>query len=63
MSFEGSSMLKMLKKEGLIFGSFYSGVRMHDICITKSASFDGSVFVGHSNDGFGPGDIGGTVRW
>ncbi|MCK9442415.1 MAG: C69 family dipeptidase [Methanothrix sp.] len=30
--------------------------------ITKSASADGSVFVGHSNDGFGPGEVGNTVR-
>jgi dipeptidase len=30
--------------------------------ITKSASVDGSVFVGHSNDGFGPGDIAGIIK-
>jgi dipeptidase len=30
--------------------------------ITKSATSDGSVFVGHSNDGLGPGDIGGIIR-
>ncbi|MCK9565679.1 MAG: C69 family dipeptidase [Methanothrix sp.] len=30
--------------------------------ITKSASADGSVFVGHTNDGFGPGEVGDTVR-
>jgi dipeptidase len=30
--------------------------------ITKSASSDGSVIVAHSNDGFGPGEVGTTVR-
>ena len=30
--------------------------------ITKSASSDGSVFVGHSNDGFGPGDIADVIK-
>ena len=30
--------------------------------ITKSASSDGSVFVAHSNDGFGPGEVGTTIR-
>lgn len=30
--------------------------------VTKSASADGSVLVGHTNDGFGPGDVAGVVR-
>ena len=30
--------------------------------ITKSASSDGSVFVAHSNDGFGPGEVGTAIR-
>lgn len=30
--------------------------------ITKSASTDGSVLVGHSNDGFGPGDVASIIR-
>ncbi len=30
--------------------------------VTRSASVDGSVFVGHTNDGFSLGDIGGTIK-
>ncbi|OPY51412.1 MAG: Peptidase family C69 [Methanosaeta sp. PtaU1.Bin112] len=30
--------------------------------ITKSASADGSVIVAHSNDGFGPGEVGTEIR-
>jgi dipeptidase len=30
--------------------------------VTKSASANGSVLVGHTNDGFGPGDVGGIIR-
>ena len=30
--------------------------------ITKSASSDGSVIVAHSNDGFGPGEVGTEIR-
>lgn len=30
--------------------------------VTKSASADGSVIIGHTNDGFGPSNIGGTIK-
>ncbi|OPY50975.1 MAG: Peptidase family C69 [Methanosaeta sp. PtaU1.Bin112] len=30
--------------------------------VTKSASADGSIFIGHTNDGFSLGDIGGTIK-
>jgi dipeptidase len=30
--------------------------------VTKSASSDGSVLVGHTNDGFGPGDVAGIIK-
>ena len=30
--------------------------------VTKSVSADGSVLVGHTNDGFGPGDVAGKIR-
>jgi len=38
------------------------GLGCTTFAVTKSASADGSVFVGHTNDGFSPGDIGGTVK-
>jgi dipeptidase len=39
-----------------------SGLGCTTFGVTKSASADGSVFVGHTNDGFGPGDVAGIVR-
>jgi dipeptidase len=39
-----------------------SGLGCTTFGVTKSASVDGSVFVGHSNDGFGPSDVGGIIR-
>jgi dipeptidase len=38
------------------------GLGCTTFAVTKSASADGSVFVGHTNDGFSPGDIGGTIK-
>ncbi len=30
--------------------------------VSKSASADGSILVGHTNDGFGPGDVGSIIK-
>jgi dipeptidase len=38
------------------------GLGCTTFAVTKSASAEGSVFVGHTNDGFSPGDIGGSIK-
>lgn len=44
----------------LVLSSLCSGCTTFGV--TRSASSDGSVLVGHTNDGFGPGDVAGKIR-
>ncbi|MDD4093787.1 MAG: hypothetical protein PHF94_04135, partial [Methanothrix sp.] len=56
------SAVRLLLWLCLLFVLFSPSLGCTTFGVTKSASADGSVLVGHTNDGFGPGDVAGVVR-
>ncbi len=55
-------MIRTILAICVIFALSPSGFGCTTFGVTKSTSSDGSVFVGRTNDGFGPGDVAGTIK-